>query len=756
MELRAGLAAASNRSVTTGESEGVQPPDEIFNDALELPPEKRDSFLVGACNDDPTLLAELRSLVCYAEKQLGLLVFPAGPGSRDRLGRYRILSCCGAGGMGVVYKAEDSAIEFVVALKVLAVPALPAPDATRWQAWARETIEYEARCLARLNAPNVAKLYALEYDRGTPYLVMEFVEGQTLSELLVAGSLSMDDRLRICDEIAAGVEAAHEKGVIHRDLKPGNVMVTLEGQVKILDFGIAKVMQLSKAADGVLAEEGTAAGRRTRRGGTPGFMSPEQERGDPVDFRTDIWAIGRLMQIVCADISPSAVRTRLSELATRCLREDPRSRPLSVTEIRSELARIRRQSSRKAWFLRHRAFVWAAGTLAAVATVAAMIRLATREPSDPVSARLEGRSVVVSYTDGVERRAFPPDSMRGDPDAAWVVSGGPTGHDRLVLARSGSTGRSDSHLSFWNRRLDLVACVPTTRDSPYAVGDGEPAEVHSRKRFTYLFAPGPHQPRVTVLEYSHYQTSVLRMFEPDPTSVREVFRLYHAGHINDRVTFTPGLEGGNWMWISGVASPGPGAMRAARGVSGNVHFLACLDGDPTGIQVLPPWTRPDSAFTASHPDAVAGDPLFYFLLRGIFVRGSSIDWQETSPVWIQGVFDDTPNTLSLLLNSTVRIDLHREGPSRVHIGLSAAGDLPGIIERRAAALQADPDSLLVRFLADSVVCLAACREGMSVRGDFRDIQGEVPSVWKEWARSGATAAVVSTASLFRSGQAMGH
>src|SRR5512132_356819 len=156
---------------------------------------------------------------------------PLAPGTR--LGPYEILAPLGAGGMGDVYRARDTRLERAVAIK-----ALPAPFAADPERLAR--FRREAQTLASLNHPNIAAIYGLEEVSGTPYLVLELVEGETLADHLARGPLPAVEALRLGIHVAAALEAAHERGIVHRDLKPGNIMVTLRGTAKVLDFGLAK------------------------------------------------------------------------------------------------------------------------------------------------------------------------------------------------------------------------------------------------------------------------------------------------------------------------------------------------------------------------------------------------------------------------------------------------------------------------------------------------------------------------------------
>jgi len=204
--------------------------------------------------------------------------------------KYRILAKLGAGGMGEVYRAEDLSLNRQVAIKVL--PAVFATDPERLARFERE-----ARVLASLNHPNIAAIHGLEEADAKRFLVLEIVEGQTLSERLLKGRLPLDETLEICGQIAEGLEGAHEKGIIHRDLKPSNVKITPQGKVKILDFGLARAIH-DHISEIDLAKSPTITADMTRPGvilGTAAYMSPEQAKAKSVDKRTDIWAFGCIL-----------------------------------------------------------------------------------------------------------------------------------------------------------------------------------------------------------------------------------------------------------------------------------------------------------------------------------------------------------------------------------------------------------------------------------------------------------------------------
>src|SRR5436190_4956708 len=201
-----------------------------------------------------------------------------------RLGAYEVLALLGAGGMGEVYRARDTNLNRDVALKVL--PASFTSDPERLARFRRE-----GQVLASLNHPSIAAIHGLEESCGTQFLVLEFVNGESLDKRLGRGPIPVEEALPIARQIAEALEAAHEKGIIHRDLKPANVALTSDGQVKVLDFGLAKALEAASGAD--MSASPTLSFAATQVGvvlGTAAYMSPEQARGKPADKRSDVWA----------------------------------------------------------------------------------------------------------------------------------------------------------------------------------------------------------------------------------------------------------------------------------------------------------------------------------------------------------------------------------------------------------------------------------------------------------------------------------
>jgi len=202
------------------------------------------------------------------------------------IGPYRIEELVGAGGMGDVYRATDTRLHRTVAIKLVA----PEFSTSRES---QTRFEREARLLAALNHPHVGAIHGIEEFGDVRALILEFVDGRTLAERLDAGRLRPDEALAIARQIALALAAAHDKGIIHRDLKPANIKITPAGDVKVLDFGIAKLTHSDEGLTAAAAP--TVTSQRTRDGailGTAAYMSPEQARGQPVDRRTDIWAFG--------------------------------------------------------------------------------------------------------------------------------------------------------------------------------------------------------------------------------------------------------------------------------------------------------------------------------------------------------------------------------------------------------------------------------------------------------------------------------
>jgi serine/threonine protein kinase/Tol biopolymer transport system component len=302
----------------------------IYHDVLARDSSERASFLREACEDDEALRQEVESLLAQpasTENFLGepalaiaprLMDVPAEPSlTGQRLGVYHILDLLGVGGMGEVYRARDTRLGRDVAVKVL--PRLFSADRERLSRFERE-----ARLLASLNHPHIAAIYGFEETTGVHALVLELVEGPTLADRLQRGPLPIAEAVRTARQIADALEAAHERGVVHRDLKPQNIKVKPDGTVKVLDFGLAKAT-LAAADDGAGSPASTAPVDGTREGvilGTTTYMSPEQSRGRAVDKRTDIWAFGCVFYEMLTGRAAFAGET-ISDTMAAVLKQEP-------------------------------------------------------------------------------------------------------------------------------------------------------------------------------------------------------------------------------------------------------------------------------------------------------------------------------------------------------------------------------------------------------------------------------------------------
>jgi len=242
---------------------------------------------------------------------------PFLPGTR--VSSYEIVSPLGQGGMGEVYRARDRKLGRDVALKLL--PQTFMADPTRLARFYRE-----AQVLASLNHPHIAQIHGLEEEQGTCFLVLELVEGATLAERLKQGPLPLDDAVRIAGQIADALETAHEKGVVHRDLKPANVALTTKGQVKVLDFGLAKAPDdAASQSDLTNSPTLTSPMMLSNAGvilGTAAYMSPEQARGKPVDHRADVWALGCVLYEMLTCVPPFKGES-IADVLVSILTQDP-------------------------------------------------------------------------------------------------------------------------------------------------------------------------------------------------------------------------------------------------------------------------------------------------------------------------------------------------------------------------------------------------------------------------------------------------
>jgi serine/threonine protein kinase/Tol biopolymer transport system component len=387
----------------------------------------------------------------------------------SRLGPYEILVPIGAGGMGEVYRARDTRLERTVAIKVL-------PPHLASSAESRQRFEREAKTISRLSHPHICALYDVGREDETEYLVMEYLEGETLSDRLVKGALPLDQTLRYGTEIAEALDKAHRQGIVHRDLKPGNVMLTREG-VKLLDFGLAKAMAPPAEASGLTSFPTVAgAANLTQQGmilGTFQYMAPEQLEGREADARSDIFAFGAVLYEMATGrkaftgatqasligailhTEPEPISTlapasppALERVVKKCLSKDPEDRWQSAADLESEIQWIaqgspapvpspagatgRRSRERLAWAIAAALF------LAALFFGIGYVRRAP-EPPRTLRATLD----------------LPPDTRLDPLNGSLALS--PDGR-RLVIAGIGADGKP----RLWVRSLESLSPQPLT------------------------------------------------------------------------------------------------------------------------------------------------------------------------------------------------------------------------------------------------------------------------------------------------------
>jgi len=374
------------------------------------------------------------------------------PGAR--LGPYEIVALVGAGGMGEVYKARDTRLGRTVAIKVLPPGAAASPER-------RRRFEQEARAVSSLNHPHICTSHDIGRDGETDYLVMEFVQGETLAARLARGLLPRGQALEYASQMAQALSKAHAEGVVHRDLKPGNIMVTESG-VKLLDFGLAKLNPAAEA--GALSSLPTQESPLTGHGtivGTLAYMAPEQLEGKEADARTDLFALGAVLYemlsgrrafegttqasvitaIMSADPPPLTsveplTPPALDRVVRKCLAKDPRARWQSAADLADELKWISSGSGVVPAPVaqaalpapRRRAWMWMAPAgILLIAAIGATIWLTTRRPDTP--AAVQGvRHTQLTFSGDVQQAALSPDGTA----IAYAV--GPLeGNQRLML-----------------------------------------------------------------------------------------------------------------------------------------------------------------------------------------------------------------------------------------------------------------------------------------------------------------------------------
>ena len=300
--------------------------DELFHVALEREGDARATFVAQATRGDDDLRGELEAMLAHYEQANSFIESPAYALAAETiieeetpeqligttLGPYRVLSVLGKGGMGLVYRALDQELRRQVALKFLHSDLTG--DKSRVLRF-----KQEARAASALNHPNILTVFAIGEIEGQHYIATELVEGETLRALMKSRRLNLSQIVNIASQISSALAAAHAAGIMHRDIKPENIMLRPDGYLKVLDFGLAKLIEPSTADSGlstlVNTEQGTIIG-------TIQYMSPEQARGLPVDERTDIWSLGVVLFEMLAGHPPFEGRTK-SDVMAAILDRDP-------------------------------------------------------------------------------------------------------------------------------------------------------------------------------------------------------------------------------------------------------------------------------------------------------------------------------------------------------------------------------------------------------------------------------------------------
>jgi serine/threonine protein kinase/lipopolysaccharide biosynthesis regulator YciM len=373
------LAGAGNQEMKKNSWKKVE---KIFHATLDLPSGERQTYLQNVCAGDNKLFSEVESLIESLEKESDFLdepVFEFGLGALYENGRkklrgttigfYELQEKIGAGGMGEVYKAIDTRLNRRVALKFIS--ELVEDDQT-----AKRQLVKEAQAVAALEHPNICAVHGIEQTNEHHFIVMQYIEGKTLAEIIEKEPVSVEDFKSLARQILTAVAFAHSHGIIHRDLKPGNIMLTTEGQIKVLDFGLAKVINQKQTPDGGTNNKSNFS----QNGliiGTVSYMSPEQLRGEKIDFQSDIFSVGIIFYEILSKTNPFSRKSQaetiaailsdqppaleklrrdfpasLINLVEKCLQKEPETRFQSVAEILVELDKTESKNYRGITFRR--------------------------------------------------------------------------------------------------------------------------------------------------------------------------------------------------------------------------------------------------------------------------------------------------------------------------------------------------------------------------------------------------------------------
>ncbi len=295
-------------------SEKLKEIEEIYHAVLEIPIDERESFFSEHCGEDENLRREVESLLSFEKTSDKLIdtspesvaaamfaeLEPNSPLINKEIGHYNIKKLLGKGGMGEVYLAQDSKLNRKVALKLL--PPELTDEKDRLKRFVRE-----AQAVSALNHPNILTIHEFGTEGNHHFIVMEFVEGVTLREKMAGGQMSINEALNVAVQVASALSAAHETGIIHRDIKPDNIMIRRDGIAKVLDFGLVKLTETNNNIHRTDSNAATRPHFQTNPGalmGSANYMSPEQARSSDVDARTDIFSLGVVLYEMLAGQKP--------------------------------------------------------------------------------------------------------------------------------------------------------------------------------------------------------------------------------------------------------------------------------------------------------------------------------------------------------------------------------------------------------------------------------------------------------------------
>ena len=316
---------------------------EIFNAALCQDAVDREDFIKKECGDDKALLVEIQSLLGFMDSAESFMEKPAVVEVADVIvtakisqgksfGHYEIIKQIGVGGMGEVYLAKDKKLDRKVALKVLR------SKFSRHEINRSRFIQ-EAKAVSALNHPNILVIHEINETEGTHFIVSEYVEGRTLREIIAKSPMKISEMLDISLQIANALAAAHAAHIMHRDIKPENIMLRTDGYVKILDFGLAKLV---KHKESFISLVSSVRENQTAKGiilGTVGYMSPEQAKGERIDERTDIFSLGIVMYEMLAGKNPFEGNS-ISETWKKLLDKEPEALQNLRADVPDELQKI--------------------------------------------------------------------------------------------------------------------------------------------------------------------------------------------------------------------------------------------------------------------------------------------------------------------------------------------------------------------------------------------------------------------------------